>query len=60
MTAFAITVDFRIAPGRIDVFWVLMLENARATVAVEVGCLRFDVLEPIAQGAMDRVVLYEV
>ena len=60
MPAFAITVDFQIAPGKMDAFRVLVLENAETSVAVEPGCLRFDVLEPATPGATDRVFRYEI
>lgn len=58
MGAFAITVEFRLKPGLLDVFRPLMLENASTSLRVEPGCRRFEVLIPAA--ATDRVFLYEV
>jgi (4S)-4-hydroxy-5-phosphonooxypentane-2,3-dione isomerase len=58
MTAFAIIVDFCLAPGALAAFRRLLDENARISAEVEPGCRRFDVLEP--QGQADRVLLYEI
>jgi quinol monooxygenase YgiN len=53
-----IIVDFRVRPGRRAAFRELIDANARASVANEPGCLRFDVLEPA--GEKDRILLYEI
>lgn len=58
MTGFVIVVDFRLKAGAHDVFRRLIDDNARASVANEPGCRRFDVLEP--HGETDRVLLYEI
>src|SRR5262245_58071404 len=58
MTAFAIIVDFRLAPGALAAFRRLMDVNARISAETEPGCRRFDVLEP--QGETDRVMRYEI
>jgi quinol monooxygenase YgiN len=58
--AFAITVSFELEDGAAEKFHRLVAENARQSVALEPGCLRFDVLFP-ANGAMSReVFLYEI
>lgn len=44
----------------INAFRAMMLENAKTSVAIEPGCLRFDVLEPSVHGKTHRVVLYEI
>jgi quinol monooxygenase YgiN len=59
-TRYAITVWFDIAPGRMDEFLVHMHENARASVADEPGCLRFDVLRPQGPEHGNRIFLYEI
>ena len=58
MTAYVITVDFRLRPGALAAFLPLILENARRSLADEPGCRRFDVLVP--EGIADRVFLYEI
>ena len=58
MKPFVITVDFRLHPGRGAAFVPLITVNARASLADEPGCRRFDVLVP-AEGA-DWVRLYEI
>lgn len=58
--AFAITVSFELEDGAAEKFHRLVAENARQSVALEPGCLRFDVLFP-TNGAFDReVFLYEI
>jgi autoinducer 2-degrading protein len=58
--AFAITVSFELEEGAAEKFHRLVAENARQSVALEPGCLRFDVLFP-TNGAMGReVFLYEI
>lgn len=58
MSEYVIIVDFRLKPGTRGEFRRLIDANARASVATETGCRRFDVLEPT--GEDDRVVLYEI
>lgn len=58
MTTFAVTVTFRLDPDRMDDFLPLLRDNARASVAEEPGCLRFDVCRP--EGTEDEVFLYEL
>jgi autoinducer 2-degrading protein len=58
--AYAITVSFELEDGAAEKFHRLVAENARQSVALEPGCLRFDVLFP-ANGALGReVFLYEI
>lgn len=57
--AFAITVSFELEDGTAEKFHRLVAENARQSVALEPGCLRFDVLFPT--NALGReVFLYEI
>jgi quinol monooxygenase YgiN len=56
---FAITVAFSIKPEWRKDFLLLVRKNAAASLQAEAGCLRFDVLSPIAAGEPD-VFLYEV
>ena len=59
-SAYAITVSFELEDGAAEKFHPLVAENARQSVALEPGCLRFDVLSP-ANGAIDHeVFLYEI
>lgn len=58
MSGYAIIVDFRVKPGTKEEFRRLIDDNARASAKRELGCRRFDVLEP--HGEPDRVVLYEI
>jgi autoinducer 2-degrading protein len=58
MKPFVITVDFRLHPGKGAEFLPLITANARASLANEPGCIRFDVLIP-HQGS-DWVRLYEI
>ncbi len=55
---FAICVTFRIAPGQMEAFMPLMLENAATSKEVEPECHRFDVLTDAAKP--DQVFLYEL
>lgn len=58
--AYAITVSFELQDGAAEKFHRLVAENARNSVALEPGCLRFDVLFP-TNGAVGReVFLYEI
>ena len=58
MTAIAIIVDFRLQPGTRAQFRRLIDANARLSVETELGCRRFDVVEP--RGETDRLLLYEI
>lgn len=58
MSAYAIIVEFRLRPGQRAAFRRLIDSNARHSVRDEVGCRRFDVLEPA--GDADRILLYEI
>lgn len=58
MTGFVIIVDFRLVPGALDRFRPMVDANAAASVQMEPGCRRFDVLE--VQGETDRILLYEI
>lgn len=58
MGNFALVVEFELKPGTADSFYPLIVENARASVANEPGCLQFDVVRH--RDNPDRVVLYEV
>ena len=40
---YVVTVRFEIKPGAMERFMPLMQENARASVADEVGCIQFDI-----------------
>ena len=55
---YAVTVTFRIAPGRMTEFLLLVLENAKTSKRAEPGCRQFDVLTDPAQP--DTVFLYEL
>ncbi len=59
-TAFAITVAFELVDGAFPEFYQRVSENASLSVAVEPGCLRFDVLTPVEAGASPQVFLYEI
>lgn len=52
---FAVTVTFRVHPGRTDAFLPLVVENARVSLAEEQGCRQFDVCRDGAE-----VFLYEI
>ena len=58
--AYAITVSFELEDGAAEKFHRLVAENARQSVALEPGCLRFDVLFPANGGMSREVFLYEV
>lgn len=59
MTRLAIIVEFRVRPEAHDQFRELTAENAASTLALEVGCLQFDVLSPIGAPKW-QFVLYEI
>ena len=60
MSAYVITVDFRLKPGAMASFRQLIDDNAQASARGEPGCRRFDVLTPkldanaAARGDMGR------
>ncbi len=56
---YAITVAFELESGAGARFRELVSTNAKASVAQEPGCLRFDVLVPAGPGAPE-VLLYEI
>ncbi|MGR3514404.1 MAG: putative quinol monooxygenase [Paracoccaceae bacterium] len=55
---FVVTVRFSIEARQVEAFMPLMLENARASLADEEGCLTFDVCQD--PEAPTEVFLYEV
>lgn len=55
---FVVCVTFQIKPGAWDDFLVLMQMQARNSVTLEPGCLRFDVCHN--EGGRAEVFLYEV
>lgn len=57
---FAITVSFELEEGAAERFHHLVAENARQSVALEPGCLRFDVLTPLDGTKGREVLLYEI
>ena len=58
MNGFVIVVDFHIRPGEMPNFRRLIDANARASVAEEPGCRRFDVC--LDRKNADRILLYEI
>jgi len=58
MSAYAITVDFRVKPGSMAEFRTLIDSNAKDSCRIEPGCRRFDVL--VAKNEDDRILLYEI
>lgn len=58
MTAYAITVEFRLKPGAMSGFRTLIDRNAIDSCRHEPGCRRFDVLAP--KGEECRILLYEI
>jgi len=58
MSAIALVVEIRTAPGRRDDFVARALAHRDTVRDAEPGCLRFDVMT--AEGEADRVFLYEV
>lgn len=55
---YAITVTCELEEGAAEQFHLLVMENARHSVALEPGCIRFDVLFPLAR--THEVFLYEI
>ena len=57
---YAITVAFDIVEERLAEFLSLVRANAAQSVALEPGCVRFDVLTPRDTGRAGEVLLYEI
>jgi len=57
---FAVTVLFELEEGASELFHRLVADNARQSVALESGCLRFDVLTPSDAAGSLEVFLYEI
>ena len=57
---YAITVVFELEDGAFADFHPLICENAAQSVALEPGCLRFDVLTPQGGPGPSEVLLYEI
>lgn len=55
---YVVTVTFRIKSGHEQAFRERILENARRSLADEVGCHQFDVCESVESGA--EIFLYEL
>jgi (4S)-4-hydroxy-5-phosphonooxypentane-2,3-dione isomerase len=59
MDGLVILVRFELVPGRRHEFMRYVLENAKASVTLETGCRRFDVLVDELD-ASDDITLYEI
>lgn len=57
---YAVTVTFDLKDGATEQFHHLVAENARQSVALEPGCIRFDVLFPADSAKLNEVFLYEI
>ncbi len=55
---YVVTVVFQIRPDAVAAFLPLMLDNARASLAQEPDCLRFDVCQDDAEP--NRIFLFEI
>jgi quinol monooxygenase YgiN len=55
---YAVTVTFDIAPEQIDAFLPLMKQQAETSLAIEKGCLAFDICRDSTRP--ERVFLYEI
>ncbi len=55
---FVVAVTFQIKPGQTNSFLPLMMDNAKASLDKEPGCVQFDVCVDEAEG--DKVFLYEL
>ncbi|MCV3274314.1 putative quinol monooxygenase [Roseobacter sinensis] len=55
---FAVVVTFQIKPEAISAFMPLMTQNAKTSLAEELGCLQFDVATDISRPG--EVFLYEI
>jgi quinol monooxygenase YgiN len=61
MNQYALWVEFELMPQHVEAFREAVLKNARASVADEPGCLRFDVLDAVPGApAAPAVYLYEI
>jgi autoinducer 2-degrading protein len=58
MDKYVLVVDFEVQPGTADKVVELVSENARSSVAQELGCYQFDVLR--VPDDPNRLMLYEV
>jgi quinol monooxygenase YgiN len=58
MSQYALWVELDVHPSDVDSFRAAVFANARASVAGEPGCRRFDVLEPLP--ASPTFFLYEI
>jgi len=58
MSRFVVYVEFNLHESAVDRFMPMMLANARASLADEPGCERFDVLH--VAGKPQQIVLYEI
>lgn len=57
---YAVTVAFDLVDGALPEFHRQVSENASLSVEREPGCLRFDVLTPLEEGASPQIFLYEI
>ena len=57
---YALTVEFEVHHIAFEKFGQLVRDNAEKSVALEPGCLRFDVLTPVAQAPKPAFLLYEI
>ena len=57
---YAVTVAFDLMDGALPEFHRQVSENASLSVEREPGCLRFDVLTPLEEGASPQIFLYEI
>lgn len=60
MALYVITVDIRVAEGKMAAFMPLIAENAKRSLADEDGCRHFDILVPLDNKDGDRLMLYEI
>ena len=58
MSEYSVWVEFDVLPQHLEEFREAVLKNARASVATEPGCLRFDVLDAVP--AAPQILLYEI
>ncbi len=60
MALYVITVEIRVAEGKMAAFMPLIAENAKRSLADEEGCRHFDILVPQDGKNGDRLMLYEI
>ncbi len=58
MSEYSVWVEFDVLPEHLEEFRDAVLKNAKASVATEPGCLRFDVLDAVP--AAPQILLYEI